>query len=81
VKRNLPPSLGFDTARFKSDLQTVCALRGASLNAMCRDLGICRSALNHMATRGSVPSGVNLAGMCRWAGLDAARYSVSLDGR
>ena len=42
------------------------------------DRGAARVA--RIGSRGAVPDGVNLAALCKWAGLNAAEYSVDLRG-
>lgn len=71
---------GFDSRRFYADLQRAARAAGVSMGWVSIETGVDSASLARIGSRGAVPDGINLAALCKWAGLNAADYSVDLRG-
>lgn len=78
-RRYVGRRLGFDIARFDVDLIRACNARGLSRRKAAVEIGLPENTLYCITHRRAIPSGVGLAAICRWSGLDAADYSIDLD--
>ena len=70
---------GFDVQGFLEDLYAVLRQRGYSVLRMAQEAGVSNTTFTHMAAHSTVPDGITLAAVCKWAGLDAAKYSIDLE--
>jgi len=78
-RRHVRGRLAFDLDRFDTDLFRVCNQRGLSRRRAAEDIGIPSNTLYCITHRGAIPNGTGLAAICKWAGLNAADYSLNLE--
>lgn len=77
-RRHKRRRLAFNITQFDIDLYRVCNSRGISRRKAAEVIGIPANSLYCITHRGAIPSGVGLAAICKWSGLNAADYSIDL---
>jgi DNA-binding XRE family transcriptional regulator len=71
--------LAFDLERFDIDLRRVCNKRGISRRKAAIEIGVREDTLYFITHKHQVPSGVTMAAICKWSGLNCADYSINLE--
>lgn len=69
----------FNLMRFTLSLRQVALLRGMDMADVAAATGVSQATLSRMRNRGIMPSGSNLAALCKWAGLDVTEFVDGVD--